>query len=207
MYSGLAHVLLFQSTLKDDIDDEMPQRMSRKRSSIANKLDSVFFTFKPTYLEIEYGLLLEAVARHWIKENKHLSDKGLAARRRDSISKSGITLVDIALEEKKLKKPLNSNIIIEESWLHERPSLALDSSQDDNFMGVGGISSFDQAKLNKILEEANKKSPRSRYYHPKRSSCFGLICKKDHYLPISPRIVEPSHIKKKSRSSSLKHVM
>lgn len=206
MYSGLAHILLYRSTLKDDIPDEMPQRLLRQRSTISNKLDSVFLAFKATYLEIEYGLLLEAIARHWIRENKQLSSQGLAKRRRSSIPKSGITLIDIALEEKKLKKPISSDIMVGESWLHERPSLALTSSQDDNFMGAEGSSSADQSQLNRILEEVQNKTPRSRYYHPKRSSCFGQICKKD-YLKISPRILDASQVKKKPRSSSLKHVM
>ena len=211
MYSGLAHVLLHRSTLKDDIPDEMPQRLSRQRSTISNKSNDAFLKFKATYLEIEYGLLLQAMARHWIRENKKLHSQSLAPRQKDSFSKSKISFIDIALEEKKLKKHINSNIMIGESWLHERPSLAIDSSQDDNVIGGASGSSFDQVQLNKMLEEVEKKTPRSRYYHPKRSSCFNLGCGKGHfantYLPISPRIIEVSQVKKKPRSSSLKHVM
>lgn len=211
MYSGLAHILLFKSTLNDNIPEVMPKHLARRRSTISNKLDDVFFTFNPTYLEIEYGLLLEASARHWIKENKHLSTQALVARRRSSIPKSGITLIDIALENKKLKRPMDSDIMIGDAWLHERQSLALNPSQDDNFVGVGGSTSSDQAQLNRILESVQKSTPRSRYYHPKRSSCFPQGCGKGHlddtYLPISPRILNETKIKKKSRSSGLKHVI
>lgn len=211
MYSGLAHVLLYKSMLNDDVPDTMPEHLARKRSTISNKLDDVFFTFKPTYLEIEYGLLLEAAARHWIKENKHLSSQALVARKRCSIPKSGITLIDIALENKKMKRPMDSNIMVGEAWLHERTSLALNSSQDDNFMGAGGTTSSDQAQLNRILESVQKNTPRSRYYHPKRSSCFPHICRKGHldntYLPISPRILKESKDPKKLRSSIFNHVI
>jgi hypothetical protein len=186
MYSGLAHVLLYKSMLNDDVPDTMLGHLARRRSTISNKLNDVFFTFKPTYLEIEYGLLLEAAARHWIKENKHLSSQALFARRRSSIP-------------------------VGEAWLHERTSLALNSSQDDNFMGVGGTTSSDQAQLNRILESVRKSTPRSRYYHPKRSSCFPHVCGKSHldntYLPICPRILKESKDSKKFRSFALKHVI
>ena len=209
MFSGLAHVLIFRSTLNNDVPNTMPKHLARRRSTISNKLDEVFFTFKPTYLEIEYGLLLEAAACHWIKENKHLGSQAKIARKRSSIPKSGITLIDIALENKKLKRPIDSNnIMVGKAWLCERASLALASSQDDNFMGVGGTTSSDQAQLNRILESIQKNTPRSRYYHPKQSSCFSLGCEIGHldniYLPISPRISKKT---KKLRSFAFKHVI
>lgn len=190
MYSGLAHVLLFRSTLEDAKDanvhsQELKAEPSWKRRSTLSRKDSVFVAYKPSHLEIEYGLLLEASARYWIKENKSRESQVLAAKRKSIIPNSGVTLLDMAAKEKKLNAP-STNVLVGKAWLHDRASLQIDT--DFGIFQEIGLDmkqlSSNEHSLTKGVQPSTNKKKATHNYHPMRSSCIG-ICGEGH-LPYEP---------------------
>ncbi|CAM6109885.1 unnamed protein product [Calypogeia fissa] len=66
LYSTLAHVLLANTTLQNDPRSPHGDSNNFLKNWMRRK-SNVYTAYKPSLLEIEFGLLLEAIARFWIK--------------------------------------------------------------------------------------------------------------------------------------------
>lgn len=192
MYSGLAHVLLHRSYLKDEHGARIQSPPSFRRKSTISKADSLFAAFKPTYLEIEYGLLLEAAARHWIREHKKVGTEVVAEKRKSSVvPTSGVSLLDLAAKEKKLKAPSNKNIMVGEAWLRDRTSLWVGSESE--------ASNLDEERAGIVQRTPDQtpevQSPKKKkgFFHPNRSSCIcgALLPEEGFHIPLPKRISKP----------------
>lgn len=191
MYSGLAHVLLHRSYLKDENGARIQSPPSFKRKSTISKADSLFAAFKPTYLEIEYGLLLEAAARHWIREHKKVGTEVLAEKRKSIVPNSGATLLDFAAKEKKLKAPSKKSIIVGEAWLRDRTSLWVGSESEPSNLDEerAGIVQRAPDQTSEVQSPKKKKG----YFHPNRSSCIcgALLPEEGFHILLPKRILKP----------------
>lgn len=201
MYSGLAHVLLHRSYLKDEYGARIQSPPSFRRKSTISKADSLFAAFKPTYLEIEYGLLLEAAARHWIREHKKVAAEVLAEKRKSIIPNSGVTLLDFAAKEKNLKAPSSKNIMVGEAWLRDRTSLWMGSESEP--------SNLDEERAG-LLQNAQDQNPEVQsptknkgHFHPNRSSCIcgALLPEEGFHIPLPKRLSKPIN------TNGLEHVL
>lgn len=193
MYSGLAHVLLHRSYLKDEHGALIQSPPSFRRKSTISKADSLFAAFKPTYLEIEYGLLLEAAARHWIREHKKVGTEVVAEKRKSSVvPTSGVSLLDLAAKEKKLKAPSNKNIMVGEAWLRDRTSLWVGSESEASNLDEerAGIV---QRTPDQTPEVQSPKKKKGNFFHPNRSSCIcgALLPEEGFHIPLPKRISKP----------------
>ena len=193
MYSGLAHVLLHRSYLKDEHGARIQSPPSFRRKSTISKADSLFAAFKPTYLEIEYGLLLEAAARHWIREHKKVGTEVVAEKRKSSVvPTSGVSLLDLAAKEKKLKAPSNKNIMVGEAWLRDRTSLWVGSESEPSNLDEerAGIV---QRTPDQTPEVQSPKKKKGNFFHPNRSSCIcgALLPEEGFHIPLPKRISKP----------------
>lgn len=81
-----------------------------------SKMNNVYTKYKPTLLEIEYGLLLEASARFWIKLGK--AKQANSGAKGKSKASTSTPAASSSLPANKEKKPIFS-----QPWFRDRASL------------------------------------------------------------------------------------
>lgn len=145
LYGGLAHLLLKHTRLHNEREtlynpgfQRRPSKF-KERFSIISKVTRGTTRFKPTVLEMEFGLLLEATARYWCILGSNLASSISAAPSSsqelpvpvDSSQKPQILEADDA---PKLYASKNLNVTYlnhVEPLLMNRPSLAAEPLSDD----------------------------------------------------------------------------
>ncbi|BBN14699.1 hypothetical protein MPTK1_6g13710 [Marchantia polymorpha subsp. ruderalis] len=133
LYSALANVLLVSSSLQNTTkleeivpeDETIPAAAADKSKVISpntsrrhsvSKMNNVYTKYKPTLLEIEYGLLLEASARFWIKLGK--AKQANSGAKGKSKASTSTPAASSSLPANKEKKPIFS-----QPWFRDRASL------------------------------------------------------------------------------------